>query len=79
MILSISKYRYVGLFTDRTANPHLSTFIDKTKAERSDYEFITEDLWKWLKERYDCDHEVKRMYVKQNSKYMFSMETTGSP
>ena len=51
------------------------TFLHKDKQEKYDYEFITEDLWKWLKDKYECDNVVKRQYVKQNTKYMYSTMT----
>ena len=28
-----------------------------------------------MKERYDVDHEIKRFYTKQNSRYMYSTMT----
>ena len=52
------------------------TYLKKDVREKFDYEFITEELWKYLKDRYDVDHEIKRFYTKQNSKYMFSTMTS---
>ena len=40
------------------------TYLKKEVRERFDYEFITEELWKYLKDRYDTDHEIKRFYTK---------------
>lgn len=52
------------------------TFLHTDKVEKSHYEFINEDLWKWLKKHYGCDFEVKRQYTKANSKYMYSTMTS---
>ena len=52
------------------------TYLHDDKRETFHYEFITEALWKWLKERYGCDHEVKRFYNKQPSRYaIYSIQT----
>ena len=52
------------------------TFIHTDVREKKDYEFITEQLWCWLKEHYEADHEVKRLYVKQNTKFIYSSMTS---
>jgi len=37
-------------------------YLNKDVREKMHYEVVTEELWTFLKERYDCDHEIKRYY-----------------
>ena len=67
-------YKGTGKTKDFPREVH-DTYLHKDMRERIDYEFITEELWKWLKEKYNTDQEVKRFYTKQNSKYMYSTLT----
>ena len=52
------------------------TFLQQKAREGSEYEFITEELWAFLKERYGVDQEIKRFYTKNTGKYVFSSSTT---
>lgn len=53
------------------------TFLKRKVREGSDYEFITEELWVFLKQRYGVDQEIKRFYTKSSGKYiMLSSSTT---
>lgn len=40
------------------------TYLHGKLKENTHYEFITEELWTWLKERYGTDHEIRRLYQK---------------
>jgi hypothetical protein len=42
----------------------IDTYLHKNMREKTNYEFWSEDLWKFVKSRYDCDHEIKRFYHK---------------
>ena len=52
------------------------TFLRKDVRENSDYQFITEELWTFLKDRYGVDQEIKRFYSKSNTKFVFSTLTS---
>ena len=52
------------------------TYLHKDKRERLHFEIISEELWKFLKEKYDCDHEIKRYYVKGSGYYSMCQAET---
>ena len=45
------------------------TYLHKDKREKMHYEFISEEVWEFLKSRYGCDHEIKRYYAKGSGYY----------
>ena len=45
------------------------TFLHKDKREKMHYEFLSADLWDFLKTRYSCDHAIKRYYTKGSGYY----------
>ena len=47
----------------------MDTYLHKDMRERSNYEFLSEELWNFVKTRYGCDHEIKIYYHKQGSYY----------
>ena len=52
------------------------TFLQPKAREGCEYEFITEELWTFLKQRYGVDQEIKRFYTKNTGKYVYSSSTT---
>lgn len=50
------------------------TYLRKDKFERTNFEFINEDLWKFLFERYGADQTIKRYYVSKSSGFYSSCE-----
>jgi hypothetical protein len=47
----------------------MDTFLHKDKREKMHFEFISEPLWLFLKDKYGCDQEVKRFYTKGSGYY----------
>ena len=47
----------------------MDTYLHKNVRERQNYDFINEELWEFLKERYGANHTVKRYYVGKGSYY----------
>ena len=47
----------------------MDTYLHKEMRERTNYEFWSEELWNFVKDRYGCDHEIKRFYHKQGTYY----------
>ena len=52
------------------------TYLQRKVRENADYQFITEELWTFLKSRYDVDQEIKRFYTKANNKFVYSTMTS---
>ena len=50
------------------------TYLRNDKMERSHFEFLNEDIWKFLFERYGADQTVKRFYVSKSSGFYSSCE-----
>lgn len=51
----------------------VDTYLHKDVRERLHFEFISEEMWLFLKQRYDCDYEIKRFYSKAGS-YSYTTE-----
>jgi len=45
----------------------VDTYIHKDMYERTNFEFVNEEIWKFLSERYDVDHTVKRFYANKSA------------
>ena len=47
----------------------IDTYLHKDVRERVDFEFINEEMWTFLKEKYGCDTPIKRYYVSKGAIY----------
>ena len=47
----------------------IDTYLHKDVRERTDFEFINEEMWTFLKEKYGCDTAIKRYYASKGAIY----------
>ena len=52
----------------------VDTYLHKDVRERLHFEFISEEMWHFLKQRYNCDFEIKRFWSKTGSYYATEVE-----
>ena len=52
---------------------YMDTYLHKDAREKQNFEFVSEDIWKFLESRYECDHTIKRFYVSRSSTFMSSL------
>lgn len=45
----------------------MDTYLHKDCRERTDFEFVNEEIWQFLKEKYGCDSTIKRWYAARGS------------
>ena len=45
----------------------MDTYLHKDVRERVHFDFVNEEIWEFLKSRYDCDHAIKRYYIAKGS------------
>ena len=43
------------------------TYLANNARERQHFEFVNEEMWNFLKARYEVDHEIKRLYVNKGT------------
>ena len=41
----------------------MDTYLHADKRERMHFEFVNEEIWQFLKSKYDCDQTIKRWYA----------------
>ena len=41
----------------------MDTYLHSEKRERLHFEFVNEEIWLFLKEKYGCDQTIKRWYT----------------
>jgi hypothetical protein len=52
----------------------LDRYILEDARESYDFDVCSEEIWTWLKNKYDCDLEVKRQYVKPANMWYTKVE-----
>ena len=50
----------------------IDTYLHSDTRERMHFEFVSEDIWNFLKSRYDCDYTIKRYYTTKGSYSVFN-------
>ena len=52
---------------------YIDTYLHKDVREKQNFEFVSEEIWRFVESRYGCDQTIKRYYVSRSSTFMSSM------
>lgn len=45
-------------------------YLKSDTRERMHFDFVSEELWNFLSQRYGCDHPIKRLYIIDSKSYI---------
>jgi hypothetical protein len=49
-------------------------YVKENASEGMQYEVVPEAMWSWLRDKYECDYEIKRFYHKGSSSFYTSLD-----